>query len=339
MQSFEDRWADPKFKARATAFLRKFVGTDHQPIDNPALLCRKERQLDGQEASPDEVRALELALVFAFLDGNPKRDPDKPNEGSWMVTAENAELHQWPIDIEHGHFTTTTGGMVQVKIHDRRKNHDSERVLSPPLDLHMPIAAPSPDALVLTGIYETVLGSLHAPSKNCTADRVRIAVDWFAKAWCNTATVHEPERLVFLKTAFEALTGTGNAHKSACKLRRIFEALPDATAEDSDILVWSPEEKPIHTRTWTNKSGEPQTCFITDLEDWFMKFSKARNEIIHEGKFPPLTYSGSNPNYNGPFVCTAEFLLRGAIKALLSLELGYEDAWRTKLFRTIAATL
>ena len=41
LQSFEDRWADPKFKDQATALLSKFVGPDHKPIANPALLCRK----------------------------------------------------------------------------------------------------------------------------------------------------------------------------------------------------------------------------------------------------------------------------------------------------------
>ena len=59
-----------------------------------------------------------------------------------------------------------------------------------------------------------------------------------------------------------------------------------------------------------------------------MAFGDARNEIIHEGKLPPLTYSGSNSAYHGPFFFTAEFLLRGVIKVLLSTEFGYENAFR-----------
>ena len=337
LQSFENRWADLRFKAQAIDFLRKFVGTDNEPIDNPALLCKQGQKLNGEEPSPEEVSALELALVFAFVDRNPRGDPE--NEGSWTVTTENAALHQWPIDVEHGYFTKITGGMVRVVIHDRRKNHDSERVLSPPLDLHMPMEAPRPDPLVLTGIYKTVLGSLQSPGPNLTADRVRVAVDWFAKSWLNTQTVHHPERLVFLKTAFEALTGTSKTHKSARKLRWIFEKLRDATAADSDFLVWSPEEKPVRPRSWVDKCGRSQTSRITDLEHWFMAFGDARNEIIHKGKLPPLTYSGSsNSAYNGHLVFTAEFLLRGVIKVLLS-KLGHDKVWRPERLRTIEATL
>ena len=121
LQSFEDRWADPRFKDRATAFLRNFVGTDNQPIDNPALLCKQGQQLNGEEPSPEEVSALELALVFAFVDCNPRGNPEKPNEGSFMVTTENAALHQWPIDVEDGYFTKITGRIVQVQTFNRSK--------------------------------------------------------------------------------------------------------------------------------------------------------------------------------------------------------------------------
>ena len=336
LKSFEDRWVGPQFKAQATAFLRKFVGIDNEPINNPALLCRKGKQLDGQRPSGEEMRALELSIAFAFIDRNPRNLPENHHDGAYMVTADNAELHVWPIDLEHGRVTKSTGLMVSVNIAGY-KISDSELVLSPPLDLHMPMTARTPDLLVLKGIYETVRSSLRSPGEDHIADRVRVAVDWFAKAWRNTATVHHPERLVFLRTAFEALTGTSKTHQSARKLRRIFEGL--SAAANSKILVWSPEEKPVHIRTWVDQSGRSQTRLITDLEAWFMAFGEARNEIIHEGKLPPLTYSGANPNYDGHFVFTAEFLLRGAIKVLLSTKLGYDDAWRSELWRTIKANV
>ena len=336
LKSFEDQWADPQFKARATAFLRKFVGIDNEPINSPALLCRKGKQLDGQRPSGEEMRALELSIAFAFIDRNPRNLPENHHDGAYMVTADNAELHVWPIDLEHGRVTKGTGLMVSVNIAGY-KISDSELVLSPPLDLHMPMRLVPPDLLVLKGIYETVLRSLCSPGEDRIADRVRVAVDWFVKAWFNTATVHHPERLVFLKTAFEALTGTSKTHQSARKLRRIFEGL--SAAANSKILVWSPEEKPVHIRTWVDQSGRSQTRLITDLEAWFMAFGEARNEIIHEGKLPPLTYSGANPNYDGHFVFTAEFLLRGAIKVLLSTKLDYDDAWMSELWRTIKANV
>ena len=54
-----------------------------------------------------------------------------------------------------------------------------------------------------------------------------------------------------------------------------------------------------------------------------MEFGEARNAIIHEGKVSQLEYSLSNTAYNGHFFGTAEFLLRGVIKVLLSKI--YED--------------
>ena len=106
------------------------------------------------------------------------------------------------------------------------KISDPDLVLPTPRDLHIPTLAPSPDPLMLTGVYETVLRSLRSPGGNPTADRVRVAVEWWAKAWPNTQAVQWPERLVYLKTAFEALTGTSTNWKSARKLRKTFEALP-----------------------------------------------------------------------------------------------------------------
>ena len=333
LQSFEDCWADHRFKIKAKAFLDKFVGTDNKPIDNPALLCRQGQQLNGEAPSREEVSALELALVFAFVDRNPRGGRETPIEVSWMVTADNAELYEWPIDVEEGRVALNTGYLVETKI-GGYKISDPELALKPPLDLHMPKSAPSPDPLVLTGVYETVLQSLRSPGESLPADRVRVAVEWFAKAWHNTRTVEWPERLVYLKTAFEAVTGYSD-HESAHELRRIFEELRDtAVVADSEILVWSPEEKPGQIRCGADKCDR----LITYLEAWFKEFGDARNTIIHEGQVPKLMYSGPSPAYNGHFFFTAEFMLRGVIKVLLS-KLGYDNVWRLELWRTINATL
>ena len=345
LQSFKDRWADPQFKEQATAFLRKFVRTDDKPIKNPVLLCRKGTQLNGQQPSPKEVRALELSLAFAFIDRNPRCLPENQDEGWGVVTTDNAELYVWPIDLEQGRVTTNTGYIVSMKSAGY-KISGTKLVLRPPLDLHLPIRVPSPDPLVLTGIYKTALGSLRSPGNNSTADRVRIALEWFAKAWRNTATLHFPERLVFLKTAFEALTDTSSTRESGRRLRQLFKELPNTTARDSKILVWSPEEEPV-SRTWIDKWGQSKNELMTDLEVWFMEFGDVRNSIIHEGALPELMYPGSNPvyqpitlnpAYNGDIFFTAEFLLRGAIKVLLSTEPGYEDVWRSDLYRAIKDT-
>ena len=334
LQSFEDRWADSQFKDQATTFLSKFVGPDNRPITNPALLCRKGKQLDGQQPSPEKVRALELSLAFACIDQNPRhRSDNRHQQAQKIVTADNAELHVWPIDLEKGYVTTETGCLVQM-INVGYWIRDDKLVLRPPLDLP-PLRSCSPDPLLLTGIYETVLASHRCPDKSSDAHRVRIALEWFVKAWRNTATLHYPERLVFLKTAFEALTGTSNSSESGCWLRHLFEELPTTTARNSEILVWSPKEEPI-SRTWTDKRGQSRNKCMTDLEVWFMEFGNVRNSIIHEGARSEFIYPGSNPvyqpitstAYNGYFFFTAEFLLRAVIRVLLSTKLGYGDAWR-----------
>lgn len=333
LQSFEGRWADPRFKDQATAFLRQFVGTNNKPIENPALLCREGRQLDGEEPSPEELEALRLSLVFAFVDGNPRSRPENEEDGWAMVTADNADLHVWPIDLEQGRVIKRTGGLVATQT-VAFETSNRKLVLSPPVDLHMPSFVRRPDPLVLTGIYEVVLGTLRSRGASPGPDALRVAVDWFAKAWRNTATVEYPERLVYLKIAFEALTGTSRNWNSARWLRRTFEALPDTTAEDSEFLVWSPEERPVHEVSWEDRCGRVQSRLITDLEHWFMEFGRARNTIIHEGTTPELTYSDSNSAYGGPFFATAEFLLRCVIKVQLS-KLGYSDAWRPQFLRLL----
>ena len=129
--------------------------------------------------------------------------------------------------------------------------------------------------------------------------------------------------MVFLKTAFEALSGTNKSYRTARFLRELFEAIPRTARLDLTRLVWSPAERPVRTHTYM-KNGKPHSVQITDLEHWFMAFAKTRNEIIHEGKSPSLEYSGSNAAYDGHFVFTAEFLLRAAIKVWLSSQ-GYPD--------------
>lgn len=337
LNSFQDRWADSRFQDQAIAFLRKFVGTDSEPIENPAILCREGRQLDGEAPSPEEVGALQLALIFAFVDRNPRSRPENHDRGWAMVTADNADLHVWPIDLEQGRVVKSTGYLVATRTAAFGAN-DRELVLSPPVDLHMPFSAPSPDPLILTGIFETALGSLRSPGANRESDALRVAVEWFAKAWRNTATVEYGERLVYLKIAFEALTGTSRNWKSARWLRETFEALPGTTGSDSEILVWSPEEEPVRPRRWKDKWGHAQCTCITDLEHWFMELGTARNTIIHEGTVPDLTYTGRNPAYGGPFFFTAEFLFRAVIKVQLS-KLGYHDAWHPESWRALRDAL
>jgi hypothetical protein len=331
--AFDDSaWADPKLKERAGAFLAKFVDNVGQPMERPTLLCRRNGQIDGQPPTAHEIEALETAIGFAFLDGNPRHTESTRQDSAAVLTADNTELYVWPIDLESGYVTVVTGLMVRTTWGGYSIN-DPELVIRPPLDLHMPSGCHTADRACLDAVYRATMLALQSPGSNLQADRLHAAVGWFIKAWRNTSTVHFPERVVFLKTAFEALTGTSKSHESARILRHLFEALPEAEPEDSERLLWSPAEKPTHTRSYT-KNGKVLTDQITDLERWFMAFAEARNDIIHQGIVPPLHYSSVNPQYDGHYVFTAEFLLRAAVKVSLA-PFGYSDWWQSGILRTI----
>ena len=324
LAAFEERWADLKFKKQAKAFLAKFVDGRGQPIKRPSLLCRRQGLIDGTSPSTQEIEALTAAIAFAFLDKNP-RLTSLTSQQSWrVVTTDNTEPFFWPIDLDSGDVIVTTGIMVKTSNYQMSAEHCTIR---PPLDLHMPIGIRAVDAKCLEAVYQTVLKSLQPPEAAITANHLKAAIGWFVKTWRNTATVTFPERVVFLKTAFEALSGKSESHLNASFLRKLFEAKARTEPLDSTRLVWSPAEKPIYKRTYM-KNGTEHSVPITYLEKWFMAFAEARNKIIHEGKSPSLEYSGSNAAYDGHFVFTAEFLLRAAIKVSLSSD-DYPDLWRS----------
>src|SRR5207344_3401075 len=134
-------------------------------------------------------------IAFAFLDENPRRAPNGRQDACNVLTADNTELYFWPIDIEAGYVTVTSGLMVRT-LGGGYQISDPALVIRPPLDLHLPLGSHTADAACLEAVYKTVMLSLQAPGTNQLADRIKAAIGWFVKAWRNTATVHFPERVV-----------------------------------------------------------------------------------------------------------------------------------------------
>ena len=100
---------------------------------------------------------------------------------------------------------------------------DEHLAIRPPLDMCMPRGTCTANAMCLKAVYQIVQQSLRTPGVDVQADRLRPAIGWFKKAWRNTETVQFPERVVFLKTAFEALSGTSKSHCTARFLKKLFE--------------------------------------------------------------------------------------------------------------------
>jgi hypothetical protein len=155
VDAFEDRWADPKFKEQSKAFLAKFVDHAGKPIEKPSLFCRRGGQIDGQVPSAEEIEALETAIGFTFLDENPRRGNDARQQAWNVLTADNTEPFFWPIDVDAGYVTVTTGLMVRT-LGGGYRISDAELVIKPPLDLHMPLRSQSADSMCLEAVYRTV---------------------------------------------------------------------------------------------------------------------------------------------------------------------------------------
>lgn len=164
LDSFEDRWADEKFKAQSKAFLAKFVDGAGKPIERPSLLCRRGAQIDGRRPAAEEIEALEAAIAFAFLDENPRRTPETARNGWNVITTDNTEPFVWPIDVETGYVTVTTGLMIRT-LGGGYQIDDAELAIRPPLDLHLALGSHTADAMCLEAVYRTVSLSLQKPRR------------------------------------------------------------------------------------------------------------------------------------------------------------------------------
>lgn len=98
-------------------------------------------------------------MAFAFLDENPCKTPRTRNHAWEVITADNAELFFWPVDVDAGYVTVASGLMVRT-MGGGYQISDSELVIKPPLDLHMPLGPQSADAMCLDAVY----GIAPAPS-------------------------------------------------------------------------------------------------------------------------------------------------------------------------------
>ena len=193
LENFDDRWVDHDFKCKAKTLLNKFLALNEHPIDHPALLCRAGSHLDGKEPTRNELSALRLSLVFAFLDLHPRIGHDSEAKCP-LLTAENAQIVAWPIDLKTGKVTLRRGRLLEANFHGYNIN-DPKWTVRPPDDLcDISLFIVSPNAQVLTDVYRTVIYSLRHPKKCRTADGVRVALRWLEKAWFNTRSIEDSFR-------------------------------------------------------------------------------------------------------------------------------------------------
>lgn len=332
------KWPNAATEQHVKAFLSKFTDTAGKSIQQPTLIVRASTDLPlSNRPTNSETHGLELAIGFASIDGNPRYR--RGQQGWGTQTADNGEVFVWPTDVGRPYVTLRTGSMMLSVVGSGWKISDAAFSIRPPLEVHTGESARL-RADVATAVYRLGRGDFdHIDGPLC--GRLRAAINWLLKAWKNTASIRPEDRVVFLKTGFEALTDTSKSRQSATKLREIFESLKPIgpIAAKNNELAWSPRERPVHKWTW--KSGK--TEFMTRLEHWFVAFAEARNTIVHEGHVPRLVYRHRRSPFDGHFVFTAEWILRKAIKIQFE-RLGARGLWQSdtgrlasRLWRAYAA--
>jgi hypothetical protein len=321
---FPGPWADPRAEAMTRGLAAAFQDARGQPLAAPTLVVPQ----GDQDPPLAAVFALQKALDLTVLDGNPPFDA--PHNSGWTTaTSDNSLLIVWPIDLASGGLTLSAGLMVHAMDGGWRIGDDNV-VVRAPIELHLPWDRYL-DRELLEAAY-LVFSGRHT-GDTAFARRLELGVTWLSQAWRNTESLRWSDRVIMLKTGFEAVSGRSSASDTAAWLEDRFNRLRTAGVTDflASHLLWSPGE--TATRTWVWKRGTPQKC--TDLTHWFYSFASARNEIIHEGQAASLDYQVAGSRYCGNMVFVGERLLRETVRVCLG-DFGYPDLWKQAAVRALA---
>lgn len=328
-------WLSPEFEAASRAFLTHFHGADRVPIPSPTLVAHADRGIDGKPLNRATRDALQGALDFVVLDVA-QRWGENNSRGTMSaflaLTSDNTEVFLWPVDSEGRWFAVDTGLLVGTLSGGHSIDNPAD-VIACPVEVRIPSRAATADEGVATALYEALLEADPATGseRSALAGRLTTALRWWARAHRNTRSITWEDRIVMLKTAFEALIDQSRAWPGALRLREWFET----RVEEQGELYWSPDEVAIHT---VRLQGSDRS--LTPLEHWFVQFCFLRNAIVHEGKhITPATESYSEPGpYAGPFFHRADEVFRQAVKVAL-VDFGVPNLWHSELSRTIARAL
>ncbi len=329
-------WASDRFRELSESLIRSFKKRD---FEGGAMLWHRDRGFDGSKPTNEEIGAIRAAVTFAVLDTNDRlrlTEPDHANQAREMATTENADLFIQPITDDNGGITHRRGGLLRGMLVGNMKIGGAP----PPLaDAVEKIDRPVPvSAFLARAVYDTVR------TENRRGRAIATAAEWHRVALSNPEAVTMGQRLIVLKTGFEALFRTSNSRVAARKLRSLFESRTRARKHLDllpwDGLLWSPREKRYLWR-WCWIDGERQIEAFSEIEHWFMALADARNAVIHEGRLTTWTYEAPPERplsvYAGWLLWVGERVLREAIKAKIGPEVLLcgaiaRRAWAEKQF-------
>jgi hypothetical protein len=327
--TYEGPWLSDRFQEVARRLIGSHVAARDQPIQNPAIVASRASGVDGRWPDPREMDGLQLALHFTVLHANPPwSEGTRGNAGWTTATSDNSTLHYWPVDVDEERVTLSSGVMVRSTVAGYTLK-DGVTVPAPE-ELHLPHRV-TLDPEVLAATRSVFVGE-HDTTNARLAARLATTVGWLAQAWRNTDSVDVRQRIIMLKTGFEALTGESDSWRAAQALDELFRQIPLDAKHDrfAEHLVWKPSE--TASMTWTGQDGKPWPS--TPVNHWFRSFSACRNEIVHEGRMSSATYNEATA-YAGPYLFIAERVLREAVCVSLRA-FGYHDLWKDFRIRLLA---
>jgi hypothetical protein len=261
-----------------------FVARDGQPV--------------GGELDAAGLRTLHDAVCVALLDQNPSRAVagmvDDYNSAHRMCTTENALVfgHRFDAELYTGY---ETGTMVVHRV-GGPKIGESEAVIEPPSDMHLPLMRPQFDQVYAQALYEVIAG-LGEDDPDLPG-----AIRWLELAWTNSSAIDTPARILALRAGFDVLFGGA----STATIRGQLSALLDE------------QGAPRTQRTWVDH-GNQREAELTELEWWFQSFALLRNKIAHGGEIADAEFlfdDGTPHHWHG------EWQLRRAIKQTVA-DAGY----------------
>lgn len=318
-------WLDSALRTAVLELCARYVSRTDKPIANIAVCRRVDRRIGEGEWDPYEQRRLQLSLFFGLL---AEQLSDLPVVGGWprLMSADNTQLHVWPVDPLSDRFALEFGGYLRTLVGGFSRSNPRDLVRTPsevPMDV-----TPMFDDLLATDAYNSMNSS----------ELLRIGTQQLQRAWRNSSSVSFEDRIGHLKTGFEAIPRPGKRGADApAEAQSLVERLRPLVST-GNLLINAELDGQVSAEERLNR-----------LEYWYVDvFAKVRNAIVHDGKLGSDAMAAakgipSSPFDRGDLMLIASRvlcdLLRQELYATTSqlaiysrssraLRMAFEDAWK-----------
>ncbi|KAF0258503.1 hypothetical protein [Clavibacter michiganensis] len=307
LSKMKAEWRSTILGIKCQQLLRALKGLDGEPVEDPTVVVR--RTSHPEPPSGDERLAeqegLKLAVEFALL---------RLNATTVKWTAENASFHVFFIDPLEGQFVTQRGGIIRQWTTGLFLD-DPSLAVPPPEDL-VSFGVAKLDAYVLEAAYRVTSRGLLSSSK--VEGDMTSAIHWFGKAWNNSRSWADSDRLIFFRTSLEALAGTHKSSAQAPALDQIYAAGISSWGVSGLLGTLDPQK-------YERIDGRGNKYYHSPFEHWLWFLADQRNRVVHDGMAPVLRYSEPGSPFQGHLLGIAGRVAAELITIRLS-QAGYPFA-------------